>query len=405
MLRRVLSLWGICAVVACLNVACATGEAPDPNASSCSAASDCPTGTTCDFARGVCLPQGQTNNQSNNANNGTVGETNNTNTNNGSNSNGSTNTTGPVTTGTTGTNGDVCTPACDAPDQCVDGVCEPLPPCGETLDLCDPTTTQPSGFVCVPIGDDEGLCLTSCNRPGTISGCPVGEYCLETDTTPACVPSICDEHADCTNGSTNGSCVHVNNEFNYCWAAGSLPAGSACTPGGPPQCSPGQYCESTTSRCEDFCDPYGAGCSDSDRYCARVFTEATSLCTTNIDPDAPLSPFSPCTTAGAACDDNSRCFGLQGGGAQCFAYCRPGENDCAGIAFNAQQTVCNPWVLSGVGLGLCWPPCSAGDCLDGDTCIDQVCRTSCTPGNEVTDCCGGDPDCPAYCNPMTQLCE
>jgi hypothetical protein len=299
-----------------------------------------------------------------------------------------------------------CDPACEAPATCTANGCE-IPDCSEVGGPCDVNDPDQGEFTCVDSGDGVGICLTTCGTMYTADECPSGQYCWSFDDAPVCIPRTCDTHSDCD----TGSCVEFDNDFGICFQAGALAEGETCDPDDT-QCEEGTLCRSTgggSGVCSRICDQWAAdpGCPNGE-YCAAQVTPRTALCTDDTDPMAPLDPFMACSDPATACGDGVRCFDL-GSQDGCLQYCRPGESDCDGLTDGSgNATVCDNYAFGGQrAVGICWPACDPGaadPCGPGAVCDNLICRTNCTAGNEVDDCCNGNNDCPFTCND-DGLCE
>lgn len=423
--------WKAVLAVAILLVApsCATSESGDLP---CEGDEDCPVGTACDLEQGQCVRVSFTTNSDDNSD---PSPTNAKPGNSASNNplNGLTRDMGtedpdmggsdqaqpdmaPVTCDPMceddqvcdrGTCVSACDPVCEAPEVCTANGCE-IPDCAAVGDPCDIASPDQGDFACLDASEGEGVCVAKCDAPFSAGDCPSGEYCWTLQEQDVCIPATCNDHSDCT----DGSCVDFDNGFSLCYQAGSLAEGTSCNPEDS-QCEEGTFCRETgpsTGVCSRMCDQWTASPNcPAGELCTSQLTPRTALCTDNVDPLAPRDPFLTCSNPGLACDHAVRCFdvGAQDG---CLKFCRPGENDCAGVTDgNDDDTICDNYAFGGQrAVGICWPPCdpqAPNPCGEG-VCVDQSCRTTCTPGgNAADDCCGGDPACPFECNPDTSLCE
>jgi hypothetical protein len=406
--------------------ACATSTAGDLP---CESDEDCPVGTACDLEQNQCVrvrlssnadPNAApgTNNNSSPFNNSSNNPLNNINRDMGTDDDMGGDPSMPDTEPVTcdpecgddevcdrGTCVSACDPECEAPEVCTADGCQ-IPDCSAVGDPCDLDNPDQGDFACLE-ADGEGICLATCDAPFSAGDCPTGDYCWTLDEMDVCVPKTCSDNGDCD----QGSCIDFDNDFAICFEAGTLAEGAACDPDDN-QCEEGTFCRETgsgTGVCSRLCDQWSAspGCPAGE-YCATQFTSRTALCTDNVDPAAPKDPFLVCSDPGQACDDAVSCFevGTQNG---CLKYCRPGANDCQGVTDGTgSDTICDNYAFGGErSVGVCWPPCDpmdANPCGEG-VCVDEICRTTCTPGNAVQDCCGGAPSCPFECNPNTNLCE
>lgn len=312
-----------------------------------------------------------------------------------------------------------CTPACDADEVCQGGqcvsACDPAcvapqictmngctyPDCSAAGDPCDPARPDQNGFACLTY-DGEGRCFDFCSEPNGPSDCEATEYCIAVGARNVCVPSECTTHADCG----TGSCIQLLNDHFVCASSGGLAVGASCNPN-TNGCVQGAYCRATESGgiCSHICDPYSAtpGCPVGEA-CAAPLTVRTSMCVpTDTIGNA---PFDSCVDPGSACGDGTRCFGEPGDGL-CFKYCRHDADDCAGVQFAGESTLCDVYALASQGtLGLCFPACSSSaDCAIGYVCQPPgLCRKTCTAGTVTQDCCGGQTPCDYTCS-QNGLCE
>ncbi len=399
---RAVTCAGVCAIAGC-----AVGA---PSDVPCATDADCPAGKQCDVDMLICVaasflpddPNSRVAPNSTPNNAADMGENNATNRNTSNNTtappnNSTNNMTTPSNNTTTNTNNNttvdpnLCTPACVAPRSCVGGTCV-LPDCAAVGDECDPARPDQNGFSCLDV-DGDGVCAEPCTRAGSPDICAMGEYCVTYQTQKVCLPSFCDTNADCT----AGTCLDIDNGFNFCVPHGALAPGAACDPADD-QCPVNQACDPATSRCESFCDPFASGECGAGHFCAPGVTPRTGLCTHDlITNPTPRAPFLTCDPVGAACDNATTCWNTTT--PICLAYCRAGMNDCSGVQTpQAGATVCDEFALYYPGLGVCLPPCNVGDCGTTAVCVNQLCRVPCTPGNELADCCDGQAPCPAYCN-------
>jgi hypothetical protein len=301
-----------------------------------------------------------------------------------------------------------CDPACTTGERCDNGTCVPEttdPTCTQKGESCDPAVGDQGSFWCAGDGDGDGECLPKCSNTISAEGCGVAEYCWnvgsQDDPAPACIDSDCQSNSDCP----SGTCLNFDNQFGLCLPSGSTPAGQSCDPSATNTCQPGLMClsepsGSTTGVCKSLCDMWTAPSCAGGQLC-DLFTSREGVCTSDIDSSG-SEPYMSCSTAGDVCDHGIPCIGFADGSNGCMPYCRPGMGDCppAGGA----QVVCNNYVSPGQRTwGLCLGACSTSADCSGGPCQQGICRTTCTAGNEVQDCCGGDADCDWTC--VAGLCE
>ena len=408
----------------CLCAGCAVGNQDEIP---CTTDEECPQGDQCDLAQKLCVsatittnvtpnatpngtPNGSTNvdpnnvngstnidpnNANVNSNNQTIPGNNTTGPNNVTNNNTSNNQTNNQTNNNTTVDPNVCNPACQAPATCVNNACV-FPDCAAVGDACDPARPSQGGFTCVDV-EGQGICVEPCERAFSVDGCTSGSYCLPFELTNVCVPSECASDSDCGAG---GTCIEVENGFNTCLDGGNIPSGEACDPAND-LCPTGEACDPLTGFCEFLCDPYAAApCADAGHYCGVYLTAAVGLCSHALTSAAPAGPFTSCDVDQGVCHDASQCYEFDPSVPVrlCLTYCRPGMNDCAGVTAGSTATVCDPYFTNTPGRGVCWPPCSGDSCGDGYECVSDVCRKTCTAGNELMDCCNGVTPCFEICN-------
>lgn len=290
-----------------------------------------------------------------------------------------------------------CVPACGNGEVCQNGTCVPDGgggTCAQKGDSCDPSVVDQGSFWCAGDGNGGGECMPKCSEAFSANGCAVGEYCWDigsaTQPAPACIASQCQTDGDCT----NGSCLNFDNSFGICLASGSTPEGQSCDPSVANTCAEGLICRQEPSGsgqgvCRTLCDPWTSTSGCPTGQMCDLYTTREGVCRTETEA-MPTAPFQQCTASGNMCDDGVICLGFSSGDF-CVPYCRTGMGDCAGTG-GGTQVVCNNYVVAGERTwGLCLPACaSAADCGTGSQCQGGVCRSTCTPGNEVQDCCGGD---------------
>jgi len=309
---------------------------------------------------------------------------------------------------------EACMPACQAPEVCTAEGCR-IPDCQSAGDACDLNRRDQGAFFCLSQAG-EGRCFAKCDDPASASTCDTQEYCFNvgSSASPAnvCIPSDCTDHTDCA----MGSCIRFDNDFGACFEAGSTAEGQSCsvsTNG----CEPGTYCrrlmsESDAGICSKVCD-FFASPSDcpAGQACGPVFTSRTGLCSDEVTTMG-SAPFDECSDPGDFCRDGSLCLSIGTSIDACFAYCRPGENDCDFTTPVGTETGCNTFFPGLPTLGVCDPQCDPSEvnsCGTGAVCVDNgfgenLCRVTCTPGNEVQDCCAGNTPCNFTCN-SDRLCE
>ena len=382
---------------------CASSTLAEPD---CESDDDCLDGEVCDLAIGVCMESRSDNSESlNNSTPSNNNETTNNQTNQPTTNQGNDdeeNNDEPILPPD---NSD--TPPVNNDNQDVNNDDPPTSACSQEFDACDPNQSGHGEFLCVEINDDgEGACFLPCDDLGSPSNCAVGRYCRGFDgvAEPICVPSECNTHSDCT----DGTCLQMDNSYGLCVEAGPLSQGQTCTNSdGAERCQEGLYCDApqgSTGQCQQVCDPWTSNSCGFNGAC-RNYWMRSGLCTDQIASHVyggQAYPFDECTPAGNWCDDAVMCFEFTDGNF-CLKYCRPGQFDCP--PFGIEQSVCDPYIIvpGSDTLGLCMPPCSTNaDCGTGAQCINQLCRQTCFTAQ---DCCPTtDPDCGAVCN-LNGLCE
>jgi hypothetical protein len=424
--RKVLSALSLACAAMFLLAACASGGTTGGETESCEIDVDCPLvnadGENLYCYEGECLTQDQIdarggNNTSDtgvqdtggNEDTGTSQDTG------GTQDTGTTQDTGGTedTGGTqdTGTSG--CNPQCGPDEFCnSNNVCEEIPTGGDCTsqgDTCDANQVDQGNFWCVSTGSG-GTCVLKCDTDFTASGCSAGEYCRNVGTEQqerlGCVPADCSSDADCS----GGTCVNFDNQYGTCVPAGTLQAGETCTVGGSTGCVRGYFCRrlqsgSDAGVCSSLCQPWSSstGCP-SGQYCT-LFTSREGICTDQVE-QPPMAAYQAGCTEGNMCTDATRCFALSSDNF-CLKYCRTGQSDCAGLS---DPSTCDNYVFAGErSYGICFPTCSPGDCCPasdptcGSQCVQGKCRSTCSAGNEVQDCCGGSTPCDFTC--VNGLCE
>ena len=263
-------------------------------------------------------------------------------------------------------------------------------PCTQEFGDCDPTESQPEGFVCLETDEEAGTgnCFMTCEVGGSASNCATERYCLTYEGQPICSPSECDTHSDCS----GGTCIGLDNSYGFCREDGSGSDGSICSGGQSGQCQTGMVCDASegqTGECRDVCNPFeSAPCGTFSLDVCTVRWNRTGVCTSDYTSYG-IGRFSDCDPPGAWCDDAIICVS----GATdniCLEYCRPGMFDCG-------MDVCDEsFILGNDALGVCMPPCtSSSDCGDEMDCVNERCRLPCITD---ADCCDDDAsDCAARC--------
>lgn len=301
-----------------------------------------------------------------------------------------------------------CNPACEAPGICTAQGCK-YPACASEGDRCDLNATPAAGLRCLFVrSTGEARCFRSCSETYSAIGCKTAQYCLPIDPdTPAsgaiCQDSQCTQSSDCTSGTTQGTCITVENQFGFCERAGTASVGQACDLSSSvpsERCEQGASCRTSngasTGTCVRVCNPWASGatgCAASER-CA-LLTPGTGRCTNQLDSSG-QQVYDTCQISGTWCANATQCFA---NGAQnvCFRYCRPGiASDCADLGTAA----CDPYVFTGdKSIGLCNPDCSLNTSICGTTrvCVGKTCRPRCTPATRVTDCCDDETPCDFQC--------
>ncbi len=362
-------------------VAMAVGcNEPPPATAQCSSDEDCSQGEVCDESVGVCESprdgqgsQNNDNNQTNNTNNSDI--------------------TPPNGGDNNDTNNDSNNDPLPPPGNNDDNNSEPGESCSDAFDGCDPADEDQGDYWCMEVDEDDydGLCVPKCDDLGSADDCPTESYCLELEDIdePGCVPSQCQTHSDCS----DGTCMMFYNSYGECVDDGSGMEGDSCSGGPGGECVEGVICiepDGETGQCRAVCDPWASDCSSPSDVCA-VGWERTGYCTSDTTISG-MSALDSCSPSGSWCDDAKSCVEFDTDN-YCIKYCRPGKGDCP------TGTVCDEYVFYNLdGLGVCFPPCDFDDdCGDDAECVNQVCRIPCT--DPVDDCCpDDDPDCGAQCS-------
>lgn len=296
-----------------------------------------------------------------------------------------------------------CNPACEAPGICTAQGCK-YPACAAAGDRCDLNAAPTAGLRCLFIRDTgEARCFSECSEPFTAIGCDTAQYCLPIDPDNQALGSICQDSrctqsSDCTSGTTQGTCIMLDNLFGFCERAGTAAVGQTCDSSSQvaaDRCEQGASCNSS-NRCVRICNPWASGatgCAINER-CA-IFTQGTGYCTTQLDSSGQQVNDS-CQIANTWCDHATQCF--SGTSANfCLRYCRPEvASDCADLS----TTTCNPYFFRGdKTVGICAPDCSLNTSICGTTrtCVNKTCRPRCTPATRVADCCGSETPCDFQC--------
>lgn len=314
-----------------------------------------------------------------------------------------------------GTCVDLCMPACEAPEVCTAQGCR-IPDCAAENEICDLNRRIQGDFACLS-QDGEGRCFKTCEDAFSPSDCGTARYCLNVSSgaTPlnVCIDSECTTEADCG----QDSCIPFDNGFGSCARAGQIAEGESCSvPTN--MCEQGTICRRLASGndsgvCSRICD-FFATTSDcpAGQACGSLLSPRAGLCTTETTGPGTMA-YDACSDPGQFCGDGLRCLGTSGGGDFCFPYCRPGEGDCDAILPDGSDGACANDFFPGISaLGVCNPPCDPGEtnaCGVGAVCLDNgfgdnICRRTCSAGNEVEDCCNGSAPCGFECN-ADNLCE
>lgn len=419
--RNTRFLWmamGLAAVFCFLQMSCASSEA-EPE---CTEDFECNFGETCNTELGVCEELRPSNNGNPNNGNPNNGNPNNGTPDSGNNGTPDAGNNGTPDIGNNGTpdvgedtsNPNTCSPACGAGQHCENGSCvddTTTGGCTQKGDTCDPQTSDQGSFWCVGDGNGGGTCLPKCTETFSAQGCATGEYCWnigsQADPAPACIESDCQVDADCT----NGACLNFDNQFGICITGGSTPEGQSCDPNASSnECATGTFCHtepsgSNTGVCRGICDPWGASTCPSGQAC-NLFTNRDGLCSPKVENPENTQAYTQCTDSANLCTDGVPCVGFVDGTNGCMPYCRTGMNDCPPPPSGSTGTVvCNNYVSPGDHTwGICLGACaSSADCSTGSTCQGGICRTQCSTGNEVQDCCDGQTPCDWTC--VNGLCE
>lgn len=310
---------------------------------------------------------------------------------------------------------DGCMPACETPEVCTAQGCR-IPDCRAAGDACDLNKQDQGGFLCLS-ASGQGRCFARCDEAFSASTCSTGEYCLNVGSSASpvnvCIESDCADHPDCS----QGSCVLFDNQFGACFESGPTGEGMSCVVSNN-ECEEGTLCRrlapgSDNGICAKICD-FWATSSDcpSGQACGIVYTSRTGLCTSDVTGPG-TTQFSSCTSQGDFCGDGLLCLRGNATDNFCFGYCRPSGNDCTTQLPSGADAACNNAVFPGDDtIGICDPACDPAEmnpCGVGAVCVDNgfgdfICRSTCTPGNEVDDCCDGRTPCNYTCN-SDMLCE
>ena len=330
-------------------------------------------------------------------------------------------------------NGSACgnpgSSACDAPDSCFAGVCQPnfVAPgtaCGSSSDtVCDnpdtcngtgscQTNNEPNGTTCGDAG-------TQCVNQDTCQGgmCQDNGFKVAGTACGSASDTVCDNPDTC---NASGAC-QANNEpgTSVCRAdAGACDVAESCAPGG--------VCPA------DSFEPAGTACGGSAADCDALDTcNASGTCVDNVDPATTV-----CRADAGACDVEEKCNGttkvcpadsFEPGGTVCRASagdCDPAEN-CTGTsaacppdALDPASTVCRPAVgqcdvaENCTGSSAACPDnefaSNTTACDDGLSCTVQ---DHCT-GTDPIICAGTERDCDDtnvcstdVCNEVSDRCE
>ncbi len=307
-----------------------------------------------------------------------------------------------------------CTPACSASEQCIAGVCEPLPP--------------PDAWACAKSAFADGeTCDCGCGAPDPdcaggakpVVGCKTAGACGADGTCPACVPSCTGlECGDDGCGGLCGTCVDPSKpacKNGICQACtpdcdgkdcGDDGCGGSCGTCGSDQLCKVGMCQFPTAEesCLGNCGGFAssgcactADCGKTESCCIDV-----GVCGCIPDCSGKTCGDDGCGGACGFCGDGTSCLGgscAMTGGCE-TSFCN-GHGTCAAAdvqctcASGYAGVTCNQCASGLVGYPKCVAPCTdVAQCDDKDGCTLDICAENqvcihpvitCNDGNACTD--------------------